>query len=294
MARPGLTSHRKFRRLAKQLGSPILARGVLELMWESCYESGDDYVGTGEDIEQLIGWKGEPGVVALALVAAGLPEGHGFIEPLPSETGGGSLCYRVHDLWHHAPDYVAKRHKREMERRQRVVPVPVDRRTAPNGGQWTPSPDCQTGVDRTPSPSPSPSPSPAPIEEQPTEPVAALLVFPATGKGPKEWTLTEAQASEWQADYPGLDILGECRKALAWVRANQPKTARGTPAFLVNWFNRSANRGGSQLVAVPRSRPGPSHAPWECPHVESCSHRAMCDHKLNMPAKYPVRQVEAV
>lgn len=30
---------------------------------------------------------------------------------------------------------------------------------------------------------------------------------------------------------------------------------------------------------------------WQCPHVESCGHRAMCDVKLAQPQKYPVRQV---
>jgi len=32
--------------------------------------------------------------------------------------------------------------------------------------------------------------------------------------------------------------------------------------------------------------------PWVCPHVEACSHRAMCDHKTAMPQKYP-RRAEA-
>ena len=73
----------------------------------------------------------------------------------------------------------------------------------------------------------------------------AVLIFPTVGAGAKTWELTEAQRAEWQGHYPGLDVLGECRKALAWVRANQPKTARGMPAFLVGWLNRTTNRGGT-------------------------------------------------
>ena len=56
MGRPGLTNHRKFHRLTRMLGSAMLARGAVELMWESCYECGDDYVGTADDLEHLVAW----------------------------------------------------------------------------------------------------------------------------------------------------------------------------------------------------------------------------------------------
>lgn len=72
----------------------------------------------------------------------------------------------------------------------------------------------------------------------------AFLTFPTTGKGPKTWDLTEAQCSEWESAYPGLNVRVECQQALAWIRANQSKTAKGMPAFLVNWLNRSVARGG--------------------------------------------------
>lgn len=76
----------------------------------------------------------------------------------------------------------------------------------------------------------------------------AVLVFPTIGQGPKTWDLTEAQRAEWQACYPGEDVLGECQKALAWVKANHAKTAKGMPAFLVKWLNRAADRGGGSRV----------------------------------------------
>ena len=66
MGRPGLTNHRKFRRLTRALGSPIVARGVLELVWDAAYECGDDYLGTAADIEQLVAWAGEPGTLVAA------------------------------------------------------------------------------------------------------------------------------------------------------------------------------------------------------------------------------------
>ncbi len=238
-------THRKFARLSRSLGSRLIARGALEIIWDACYESGDDYLGTGLDIDHRVGWDGEPGRLATALVACGLPEGQGFIEPMEPAAPGQEVTYRVHDLWHHAPDYVMKRHKRELERRQKSVPVTSVRRTAPNGGQWMTTPDCQIEVDRTPAPAPAPAPALALKNGSSATQSAAepLLVFPTVGQGLKTWGLTEAHVAEWREAFPGLDVLAECRKALAWVKANQRKTAKGMPAFLVNWFNRAVQRG---------------------------------------------------
>jgi hypothetical protein len=76
----------------------------------------------------------------------------------------------------------------------------------------------------------------------------AVLSFPVVGD-PKQpiWALTQGQLAQWAQAYPNLDILAECRKALAWLAANpaKRKTARGMGAFLVNWFNRATDRGGS-------------------------------------------------
>lgn len=276
VARPTLTTHRKFARLARNLGSRITARGVLEIVWDACYESGDDYLGTAADIDQLVGWTGEPGTLALALVSCGLPEGHGFIEPRASE--GQEVTYRVHDLWHHAPDYVRKRYHRERERREKTEPVSVDRRTAPNGGQSLPTLDRQTEVDRTPAPARAPAPALYPPTEGSAAPPGGLapdttpvvLTFPTIGKGPRSWDLTEAQCADWRDAYPGLDVLGECRKALAWVKANQPKTAKGMPAFLVNWFNRAVKSGSGARAAAAGVRAMPSASSWTCPHQPRC------------------------
>jgi hypothetical protein len=291
MARPGLTNHRKFRRLAKQLGSAVIARGVLELIWESCYESGDEYVGTAEDIDHLIGWTGEMGIVAAALVSAGQPEGHGFLEPVSADGAGGPLRYRVHDLWHHAPDYVTKRRKREMERRERSEPVSAERR------QTAPTSDSQDGDVLPPSPSPAPSPAPAAknVSAEPprgtTLAASVVLEFPTVGKGLGTWALTDAQVADWQTCYPGINVESECRKALAWVRAklDRRKTARGMAAFLVGWLNRSNDRGGRAPAGAGHAAPQPERDIWTCRHIEECSHRAMCEHKNNMPQKYPKR-----
>lgn len=284
MARPGLTGHRKFRRLARALGSSLLARGALELLWDSCYESGEEYVGTSEDIETLVEWTGERGMLTRALVEAGAPEGHGFLEPV-SDAVGEAVAYRVHDLWHHAPDYVAKRRKRELDRQQKSDPKPArqpDRRTAPNGDGSGRTPTCLIEVDRTPSPSPSHSPSHQKKNgsSETSEPV--FLAFPTNGPV-SEWTLTKAQVAEWVELYPGVDVSMQARQALAWLRANKGrrKTAAGMPRFFVNWLNRENDKGGRTL---PAAHSGSVNYEWTCPHEPKCLGRHACQVKQTIAA----------
>ena len=77
---------------------------------------------------------------------------------------------------------------------------------------------------------------------EPADAAPALLVFPCCGT-PGEWSLTEERRSEWAAAYPGVDILAEARKALAWLHANptKGKTARGMAKFLIGWMGRTQN-----------------------------------------------------
>jgi hypothetical protein len=79
--------------------------------------------------------------------------------------------------------------------------------------------------------------SPATRAEPPAD---TVLTFIAIGK-PAVWHLTQAQVTDWEGVYPGLDVLGECRKASAWLLANGRKTASGMPRFLVSWLNRTTN-----------------------------------------------------
>ncbi|HXJ70634.1 MAG TPA: hypothetical protein VNM39_17150, partial [Verrucomicrobiae bacterium] len=68
------------------------------------------------------------------------------------------------------------------------------------------------------------------------------LVFPCVGTGDvKDWTLTPAQVAEWSTAFPGIDVTAECRKALAWIKANptKRKTVRGMPAYLCKWLTRA-------------------------------------------------------
>lgn len=92
-------------------------------------------------------------------------------------------------------------------------------------------------------------------EKEVAEPPSAVVeVFPCRGK-PTSWPLTEARIASWTALYPGVDVLAECRKALAWVGANGGKTAGGMPAFLVRWLNRTTNRAPPNGTRAPQSKP---------------------------------------
>lgn len=78
----------------------------------------------------------------------------------------------------------------------------------------------------------------------------AALTFPIIGTKGSEWGLSQQQLDAWVSAYPSLDVLAECRKARAWLEANNRKTAGGMPRFLVSWLNRAVNRGPSQPAAV--------------------------------------------
>ena len=163
MGRSGLSSHRKFKRLVKELGSPITARGVLELIWDGCYECGDDRLGDEVDVAAICSWKKASKTLVDALVRSGFVE-----ERNPGE-------FFVHDLWDHAPAYVEKRKQRELARIARGQTISSVRSEAgkrgrssqlaqqagSNGGQ--PSTPCPTESDTrgtngsTPPPSPPPS-----------------------------------------------------------------------------------------------------------------------------------------
>jgi hypothetical protein len=88
-----------------------MAAGVLELIWNVAYQSGNPNVGAAEEVEFVADWKGEPLSLARALVACG------FLDET-DETKTETKSLFVHDLGDHAPDYVASRYNREQERRR--------------------------------------------------------------------------------------------------------------------------------------------------------------------------------
>lgn len=87
--------------------------------------------------------------------------------------------------------------------------------------------------------------SSATTKEKEIDTTPPLLSFPVDGSLSEPlWILTQGRVDRWLEQFPNVDVLGECRRALAWAEANpaKRKTARGMPAFLVNWLNSATNR----------------------------------------------------
>lgn len=77
----------------------------------------------------------------------------------------------------------------------------------------------------------------------PSPPAAdAVLTFPTIGPQ-RCWELTQPHVDAWQQQFPNLDVVDQCRRALAWLQANptKQKTARGMPSFFVRWFMRETD-----------------------------------------------------
>ncbi len=92
----------------------------------------------------------------------------------------------------------------------------------------------------------NPPPEDSGVPADAASPVA--LTFPTVGGnvgGPKTWDLTEAYVAELSGAFPGLDVLGECRKSLVWVKAaaGNRKTAGGMKRFLLRWMGTAQNQG---------------------------------------------------
>jgi hypothetical protein len=87
-----------------------------------------------------------------------------------------------------------------------------------------------------------------------------VMAFPVTGNHAQpSWPLVADYLADLQRDYEHLDVLAECKKASAWLKANpgRKKTAKGMPAFLVGWLNKAAGHGpvGVRPSALPKPQP---------------------------------------
>ncbi len=109
-------------------------------------------------------------------------------------------------------------------------------------------PGSEPGVD----PRTEPGAASVPREEGPAPRLAPepppVLVLPCRASRPGDsssWGLSQLQVERWQVVFAGLDVLGEARKAEAWLHANPGrwKTPRGLARFLFSWLER-ANDGG--------------------------------------------------
>jgi len=263
MARPGLTQHRKFLRLARLLGSAPLALGCLELMWEKCYQNGEPYLGDEIDVEAAAQWPGASGVLCKALLGAGGDGHQGFIEEVEGKPGR----YQCHDLFDHAPRYVGKRLERELARQEKGQSLSQLRSDAGRKGATSSKraaseqqPDNKRPANCAP-PAPAPAPAPAPkkicAEPDVSDSTPVVLELPCTGSGDKVWPVTEGMIQKWAEAYPGVDPLQEARKMLLWLQENRSrgKTARGMGRFALGWLERAQNNHGGGRASPPRVTP---------------------------------------
>lgn len=76
------------------------------------------------------------------------------------------------------------------------------------------------------------------------KPFISLPLIPRDG----EYKVTQVQAAEWGQAYPGLGIEGvkqQLRNMREWLKANpqRRKTRTGINRFIINWLNRTQDRG---------------------------------------------------
>ena len=101
--------------------------GYLEVMWHVGYESGNALLGDQIDVELAAQYPGLPGKLFRALLECAFIDG--------VEDGR----YAIHDLYDHAPEYVQRRLRREIERQEKgrsasSSSLPGAGRVPPNGG----------------------------------------------------------------------------------------------------------------------------------------------------------------
>ena len=92
-----------------------------------------------------------------------------------------------------------------------------------------------------------------------------VLDFPTVGNGAHVWPLTQAHIDEWSSLFPNLDVIAECRKALAWVQSDETrrKTARGMKRFIVGWLTRATDLGSRPAGPNPHSKTASNKANLE-------------------------------
>ena len=86
---------------------------------------------------------------------------------------------------------------------------------------------------------------PQPVQAPGPPPVLWLPCRACRPGDPPSWGLAGEQIERWRVAFPGLDVLGEVRKAEAWLQANPGrwKSPRGIERFLFSWLERANDRG---------------------------------------------------
>lgn len=241
--KPGAETKLKFKQLKRRLRLPHWQIvGVLETLWrvtEANTPAGD--IGRLEDDEIAAAFEWEND--ASELVAA-LTDCH-WIDPDPE------FRLIIHDWSVHCPNHLKgafEKHGKlfadQIARQRPKQPAKQDARHSAKQDACHPATSPLLSLPNHSMPSHSVSCGETAEPSSPPD-AAALLTFPCDGE-PASWPLTQSQVAEWSDLYPSLDVLAECRGALAWVLAapSRRKTAGGMKRFIVGWLGRSQNKGG--------------------------------------------------
>ncbi len=95
----------------------------------------------------------------------------------------------------------------------------------------------------------------------PSDATPIVFSFPTSGN-PPQWSLHQSRIDRFVELYPGIDVMAEMRRALAWMEnAVQKKTARGMPAFLARWLSNATDRPRPMLAATGTHGRGRTGAP---------------------------------
>lgn len=256
MKREGI-KHTKILALARDLGiEDYGAVGIVEsLKHLAAIEAPRGDIGklSNEDIALWIGWRARPADDLIAALVR-----RGFLDERDD--------YRlvIHDWWEHAEASTHMKLARaglcfadgkrpcltRFEKKGERARIEALYAQAPPTTSARQVPDERTESAREPEVATSGEPDEPPI-----------LTYSTVGNGPPMWGLTASQVRKWAALYPGLNVMNECRKALAWLdsQPSRRKTARGMPRFLVGWLNKATNSsgggGGVRRISAPAFNP---------------------------------------
>jgi len=251
----------KFLRLKRALNLPHYAAvGILESLWlfaQTNARDGNLERFSADDIAAALEWPGNAAELVKALADSG------WLDTNPG--------LKIHDWDEHSPRWVRgvlarreRKSKAEKDCQTNLTECGTELRTEcgtelPTELRTDLRTECGTTKTKTKTKTKPNTQKPlarffpgAENSASGVEPISpAVFVFPVIGPGGPEWALTEKDIQDFSNLFPGVDCLGQCRSALAWVSASpeRRKTARGMKKFLTGWLQRHIER--MQPIARP-------------------------------------------
>jgi len=105
--------------------------------------------------------------------------------------------------------------------------------------------------------------SPEPPRELHVSPsvLPEIIAIPLSGGG--EYPITQEQIFQWEALYPGIDVLQSLRNILGWNLANpkRRKTRAGVLSHINTWLAKEQNNAGKPMLSANNRAPPYKHSP---------------------------------